>query len=236
VVEDNVVFEDGAIVFPGKRIASGYRYAGLPAKPVRPLREGEAAEAAEILRRRDIGRERGIPARSRPSATSQIDESVFVAATATVKGRIVAARNASIFFSNDLDAGDAVIRIGENSNIQDNTIIRCTTAQGFAIGRNSTIGHNVLLYDCTIGDNSLIGIGTIVARGSVIGNRVLLAAGARTAEGQVLEDGWLYAGTPAKKLAELDRAKDDMIAFAISSYCQYAPAYKKAQEALERVS
>lgn len=232
IVEDHVAFETGSTVFPGKRVASGHVYAGSPAKPVRPLTPNEVEERREAMRRAHAKSDTAIPPRQRPAHDSEIDPSVFIASTATIKGRLRAAASSSIFFSNDFDAGDAVISIGEKTNIQDNTIIRCGTAQGFSIGRDSTIGHNVLLHDCSIGDESLIGIGSVVAAGTIVGDRVLLAASARTAPGQELESGWLYAGNPARKLSPLDKNKQDMIAFTIWTYCQYSQAYKAAQCAL----
>jgi carbonic anhydrase/acetyltransferase-like protein (isoleucine patch superfamily) len=231
-VEDNVVFEAGATVFPGKRVTGGHVYAGSPAKPVRPLAPNEISERRATMQRVHAKSDSTIPPRQAPARESQIDPSVFIASTATIKGRLRAAPSSSIFFSNDFDAGDAVISIGEKTNIQDNTIIRCSTAQGFSIGRDSTIGHNVLLHDCSIGDESLIGIGSVVAGGTIVGDRVLLAASARTIPGQELESGWLYAGNPARKLSPLDKSKQHMIAFTIWTYCQYSQAFKAAESAL----
>jgi carbonic anhydrase/acetyltransferase-like protein (isoleucine patch superfamily) len=227
VVADNVAFEPGSIVFPGNTIESGFLYAGMPAKPVRRLGRNEIDDRRTIVMTRADAHHRIAP-RDQPAASSEMHPSVFIAATATVKGRIVAAQGSSIFFSNDLDAGSATITIGKKTNIQDNTTIRCSL-DGFRIGRESTIGHNVLLHDCTIGDYTLIGIGSTVARGTVIGNHVLLAAGARTEEGQVLEDGYLYTGTPARKRVALDETKREMIASTIWTYCHYSQVFKAAQ-------
>jgi len=220
VVEDNVAFAPGSTVFPGKRIAGGFLYAGSPAKPVRPLAEGEAA------------RLRGeIAARPQPSGAlppgalapgSHVHASVFIAGTASVRGRLVAEAESSIWYSNDLDAGAAAIRIGARTDVQDNTLIRCTTGQGVSIGRDSAVGHNVTIHDCTIGDECLIGIGSTVAPGTVVQDRVLLAAAARTEPGQVLESGWLYAGSPARKLSPLDDAKLALTRLIVGQYCEYA--------------
>jgi gamma-carbonic anhydrase len=139
-----------------------------------------------------------------------------------VKGRIVAGESASVWYSNTLDAGAAAISIGARTNIQDNTLIRCATAQGVSIGSDSVVGHNVMLHDCVIGDRSLIGIGSTVAAGTVVGDRVLLAAALRTSPGQVLESGWMYAGNPARKFARLDDAKQALTALIVLQYCQYA--------------
>lgn len=236
VVEDNVILEPGATVFPGKRIASGHVYAGSPAKPIRPVAPNEIAERrAQFIRDRANGFHVD-PPRHAFLADSEIDPSVFIACTASVKGRLRAAAGSSIFFSNDFDAGNAAITIGPRTNIQDNTIIRCSTPRGFIIGHDSTIGHNVLLHDCTIGNHSLIGIGSVVAEGTIVEDRVLLAASARTTPGQTLDSGWLYAGNPARKLAPLDRGKLDMIEVVIGHYCHYAIEFKAAEQVLMRVA
>ena len=163
VVGDNVVIEPHAIVFPRSELAGGKLYAGMPARPVRDLRPGEVEErAAEMRRPRRSAADAG--PRS-PRAT--FAQALFVAATARLRGRIVAAENSSIWFGCDLDANGGEIAIGENTNIQDNTWIRCRPGRRFAIGEDSTIGHNVTLGDCTIGARSLIGIGSVVADGTV---------------------------------------------------------------------
>ena len=230
LVADNVAFEPNSIVFPGAKIHGGHLYAGMPAKPVREIGLDEIAERAAQLRARgDVNQQ--VTPRIRPAASSEMHPTLFIAATASVKGRLVAAKGSSVFFSNDLDAGNATIAIGENTNIQDNTTIKCS-GDGFRIGHDSTIGHNVMLHDCTIGDYSLIGIGSTVAKGTVIGNQVLLAAGARTEEGQVLEDGFLYTGFPARRRAPLDQMKTEMIASTIWTYCHYSQVFKAAQQKL----
>lgn len=230
-VENNVLLEAGATVFPGKRIASGHVYAGSPAVPVRALSSDDIAE-----RRRRLATAREAagspPPRSVATAGSSIDPTVFIASTASVRGRLEAATDSSIWFSNDFDAGDAVIRIGRHVNIQDNTVVRCITAQGVTIGPSSSVGHNVTLSDCVVGEGSLIGIGSVVAPGTVVGNRVLLAAGAHTEPGQVLESGWLYGRTPARKIAPLDAGKQQMIAFTIATYRQYARDYGASEKKL----
>jgi gamma-carbonic anhydrase len=230
IVGDNVIFEPGSTVFPGKRIDGGHVYAGSPAKMVRP------AEAGEVAKRRDamVAAHKAKATKIADNAitpSSQIDPSVFIASTARLRGRLIAAESTSVWFSNDFDAGEAGISIGPRSNVQDNTVIRCT-ARGTTIGEDTTVGHNVTMEDCSIGNHCLIGIGSFVAQGSLVEDHVLLAAAARTQPGQVLESGWLYAGNPAKKLAPLDQAKREMIPMIIAHYCQYAQDYKAAEETL----
>jgi carbonic anhydrase/acetyltransferase-like protein (isoleucine patch superfamily) len=230
VVDDNVVFESGSTVYPNKHVPGGFLYAGSPAKPVRALAAGELAE-----RRQRLMRERGEVDRADApgggiAARSDVHASVFIAATASVTGRLIAAESSSVWYSNSFDAGSATISIGPRTNIQDNTVIRCATTQGVSIGSESTVGHNVTIHDCVIGSRTLIGIGSTVAEGTVVGDRVLLAAAARTSPGQVLESGWLYAGSPARKLAPLDDAKQALTALIVQQYCEYAQVFA----ALER--
>lgn len=233
VVEDHVVIVSGTTVFPGKRIPSGHVYGGNPAKPLLALSASDFAQHRQraLAARNDA--ERRPPGRSRPAEGSRIDPSAFIPSTASIRGRLEAASNTSIWFSNDFDAGEATITIGQNSNVQDNTVIRCGTAQGVTIGQNTTVGHNVYMNDCVIGEEALIGIGSHVARGTVIEDRVLLAAGARTEEGQMLKSGWLYGRAPARQIAPLDKAKYEMIGYIIGHYCQYARDYAAAEREFE---
>lgn len=229
VVANQTVFEPGASVFPGKQIEGGHVYAGSPAKAVRPITIQEIAE-----RRQRILQQRAMTATTRPAsqiaAGSALDASVFVASTATLHGVIEAAAFSSVWFGNDFDAGSSHIRIGESTNVQDNTVIRCTSAQGVTIGRETTVGHNVTIADCTIGDHCLVGIGSVIAPGTHIQDHVFLAASARTQPGQVLESGFFYAGAPAAKRGPLDQQKRDTITRTVRQYRLYAQDFKSAEE------
>jgi carbonic anhydrase/acetyltransferase-like protein (isoleucine patch superfamily) len=224
VVGDNVIIEPRSIAFPRSELASGKLYAGMPAKPVRDLRAGEIVERARRLREGNGG----APAASNGFA-GDLDESVFIAGTARLSGRIAAAGNSSVWFGCELDANGGEIVIGENTNIQDNTVIRCRPGQRFAIAPDSTIGHNVTLADCTIGERSLIGIGAVVAPGTIVEDDVFLAAGGETTAGQVLESGWLYGRRPAQKMTPLDAAKRALIKVTFEHYRGYARAFAEAQ-------
>jgi carbonic anhydrase/acetyltransferase-like protein (isoleucine patch superfamily) len=230
VVEDNVVLEAGSCVFPNKTVPGGFVYAGSPAKPSRPVEPGEVAERrAAMARARGPADTPGAP--SVPAGNVDAHPSVFIASTACVSGRLIAAESASIWFGNRFDAGEATISIGARTNIQDNTVIRCTTPQGVSIASDCTVGHNVTLGDCSIGSGSLIGIGSTVAPGTIVEERVLLAASARTTPGQVLESGWMYAGNPARQLSRLDAGKHTLIDIIIGQYCEYARNFQAAERA-----
>ncbi len=225
VVPDRVVIEPHSIVFPRSELESGKLYSGMPARPVRDLAPGEVEEWAARLRAGAGAGAAGPPA----LVAGDIRKSVFVAGTASLRGRVVAAENSSIWFGCDLDAKGGEIVIGENTNIQDNTLIRCRRGKRFEIGAGSTIGHNVTLGDCSIGERTLIGIGSVVADGTVVGDDVFLAAGAETTPGQVLEAGWLYGRRPAVKMSPLDQPKRDLISLTVEHYCRYARAFAQAQ-------
>lgn len=229
VLADGIALEPGSVVFPRSQLSGGQLYAGSPAKPVRPLSPGELeSRAAQIRNRASDG------VRGEPAGAERFDASVFVAATATLRGSIAADANASVWFGCELDANGGEIRVGRNANIQDNTIVRCRPGARFEIGENATIGHNVTLADCRIGQRSLIGIGSSVAPGTIVEDDVLLAAGSQTVDGQVLEAGYLWGKRPAQKMAPLDQAKRDMIAATAVTYCGYAQTFRRAQAAAEQ--
>jgi carbonic anhydrase/acetyltransferase-like protein (isoleucine patch superfamily) len=228
VVEDGVLIEEGSAVFPKTKLASGFVYAGSPAKPVRALTPGERKERAKRLRRAGAGAP-ALPATTGPQVSA--GRFAFIAKTAYLAGRIMLGDASSVFFGCTLDAGQHEIAVGENTNIQDNSRILCSSG-GAVIGRDVTVGHNVLIHDCSIGARSLIGIGATVASGTIVEEQVLLAAGAVTLPGQTLESGWLWGGRPARPLTRLDDAKRAMMATIIEHYCSYAQAYKRVQDAL----
>jgi carbonic anhydrase/acetyltransferase-like protein (isoleucine patch superfamily) len=238
VIEDGAVILDGAeleadsllrvgsVVFPRTKLAGGFIYSGRPAKPERPLAHGELAERRDRLRGHIQATDVAPP---RDDARRDFDSTVFIANTATLHGKIVAAPEAQVYYACDLDAGSGEIVIGARSNVQDNSLLR-TGGGRIVIGVDSTIGHNVKLAACTIGDRSLIGIGSVVAAGTVVADDVFLAAGAATAPGQVLEGG-MWVGSPARRIGDLDDAKRKIISDTIPTYCEYARELARVQAA-----
>jgi carbonic anhydrase/acetyltransferase-like protein (isoleucine patch superfamily) len=231
VAEDGVVLEAGAVALPSSHLNTGTVYAGIPAKPVRKVEEGEIARRAARIRSTPTA----AVTRSQTPTWLDIHPTTFIAGNTTVAGKFRAQAHASVLFSCELDAGEAEIVVGKNSNIQDNTVIRCTSGP-FTMGSNSVIGHNVRLESCLIGDCSLVGIGSTVAAGTVIEDGAVLAAGATTSSHQRLESGWLWAGRPAQRIALLDDGKRDLIRWIISTYCEYTANFLRSQRELKQIT
>jgi gamma-carbonic anhydrase len=230
VVDDNVLIEARSTVFPRSKLKSGFAYAGSPAEPVRELAPGELDDRAAAIR----------AAVAQPSSPDENDgagngdsvpHTIFIARTARLAGGRELGARSGVFFGCQLDAHQARIAVGENTNVQDNT--RIDASEGAVIiGPDTTIGHNVHLRACQIGRHALIGIGADVAAGTIVDDDVLLAAGAITAPQQRLESGWLWGGRPARPIAKLTDARRQAMRDIVQHYCGYGAAYRAAQERL----
>ena len=133
----------------------------------------------------------------------EIDPSAFVADTATLVGRVRLAANASVWFGTTLRGDNEPITIGENSNVQEGTVMHTDPGYPLDIGKNVTTGHQAMLHGCTVGDGSLIGIQAVVLNGARIGKGCLVGAGALVTEGKEFPDHSLILGSPAKVVRTL---------------------------------
>lgn len=138
--------------------------------------------------------------------TPQIDPTAWVAPDANVIGNVRMAAKSSVWFGCTLRGDNEVISIGEGSNVQENCVFHTDPGCPLTIGVNCTIGHKVMLHGCTIGDNSLIGMGATVLNGAKIGKNCLIGAGALITENKVIPDGSLVMGAPGKVVRTLDAA------------------------------
>ena len=128
----------------------------------------------------------------------KIDETCFIAPGSAVIGDVIIGKYSSIWH-NAVVRGDVDrIIIGEYSNIQDNSTLHCTHGIELIIGDYVTVGHGVILHSCTIGDNSLIGMGAIILDGAVIGKNCLIGAGTIVTQNTVIPDGSLVIGVPGR--------------------------------------
>ena len=127
----------------------------------------------------------------------------FVADSADVIGNVRLANNVSVWFNAVIRGDNDPIVIGENSNVQDCSVLHTDVGCPLTIGKNVTIGHKVMLHGCTIGDNSLIGINAVVLNGAKIGRNCLIGANSLVTEGKEIPDGSLVMGSPAKVVKTL---------------------------------
>jgi carbonic anhydrase/acetyltransferase-like protein (isoleucine patch superfamily) len=130
-------------------------------------------------------------------------KTAFIAPSAELIGEVTCGRNVSVWFNATIRADIAPISIGENSNIQDNCVIHVDKDKPTSVGKNVTVGHNAILHACTIGDNSLIGMGAIVLSDAEIGRECIVGAGALVTEGKKFPDRSLIIGSPAKSVRTL---------------------------------
>lgn len=131
------------------------------------------------------------------------EDEYWIAPTAAVMGDVVLKKNASIWWGAVARGDTDTLTIGENSNVQDGSVLHADVGMPLLIGANVTVGHMVMLHGCTIGDNSLIGIGAIVLNGAKIGKNCLIGAGALIAEGKEIPDNSLVMGAPGKVVREI---------------------------------
>lgn len=142
----------------------------------------------------------------------------WIAPTATVIGRVTLHRNASVWFGAVVRGDNDPITIGENSNVQDLSVLHTDEGVPLTIGRDVTIGHKVMLHGCTIGDNTLIGINSVVLNRAVIGRNCLIGAGALITEGKVIPDNSLVMGAPGKVVRTLDENAARMMQLSAAHY------------------
>lgn len=134
----------------------------------------------------------------------QIAEDVWVAPDACVIGAVTLDAGSSIWFGAVLRGDNEPIAIGAGTNVQESTVMHTDVGFALTVGRNCTIGHRTILHGCTVGDQSLIGMGSIVLNGAVIGRNCLIGAGTLVTEGKTIPDGSLVLGTPGKVIRALD--------------------------------
>jgi carbonic anhydrase/acetyltransferase-like protein (isoleucine patch superfamily) len=132
-----------------------------------------------------------------------VADTAWVADSAEVVGRVSLADDVSIWFQAVLRGDSDTLTIGRGTNIQDGSVLHADTGFPLVLGENVTVGHQVMLHGCTVGDNSLIGIGAVVLNGARIGKNCLVGAGSLVTEGKEFPDGSLIMGRPAVAVKEL---------------------------------
>ena len=151
----------------------------------------------------------------------------WVAPNAVVIGDVSLKKNASVWFGSVLRGDNDPIILGENSNIQDNSVCHTDDGMPLIIGNNVTVGHKVILHSCTVGNNSLIGMGSTVLNKAKIGNNCLVGANALVTEGKEFPDNSLIVGSPAKVKRELTDMEKKIIELSALHYVENMKRYKK---------
>lgn len=156
----------------------------------------------------------------------RIAASAWVADSAQVMGEVEIGENSSLWFGAIVRGDTETIRIGDNTNIQDGSVLHADVGMPLTIGNNVTVGHQVMLHGCTVGDGALIGIGAIVLNGAKIGKGCIVGAGALVTEGKEFPDGSMILGSPAKAVRELTPAQKEGLMKSAIHYVENAELYK----------
>ncbi|WP_153110860.1 gamma carbonic anhydrase family protein [Propionivibrio limicola] len=168
-----------------------------------------------------------MPVYSLGTHTPQIDPESWIAPNATVIGQVSLAKNVSIWWNATLRGDTDQLIVGENSNIQDGSVLHTDPGLKLTIGKNVTVGHMVMLHGCTIGDGSLIGIGSIVLNRAVIGQHCLVGANTLIPEGKVYPDRSLIMGSPGKVVRQLTDEEVERLGGGAGRYVQNWQRYVK---------
>jgi len=156
----------------------------------------------------------------------------WIADNAMVMGHVILKHNASIWFGVTVRGDNDPIVIGENSNVQDGSVLHTDIGQPLTIGKDCTIGHMVMLHGCTIGDNTLIGIGSVVLNGAKIGRNCLIGANCLITEGKEIPDNSLVMGAPGKVVREIGEPQAQVITM---SALHYVENWKRYAKGLRRI-
>jgi carbonic anhydrase/acetyltransferase-like protein (isoleucine patch superfamily) len=156
----------------------------------------------------------------------KIDETAFIAESADIVGQVTIEKNANIWYGTVLRADDNYITVGENTNIQDGSIVHISEKFPTIIGKNVTVGHKSIIHGCEIGDNTLIGMGSIVLDGAKVGEFTLLGAGSLVPPGKEIPSGVLAMGSPAKGIRELSDEEKENLTKSALKYVKLANNHK----------
>jgi len=153
-------------------------------------------------------------------------DAYWIAPGAYVIGDVRLKKNASVWFNAVLRADHEQITVGENSNVQEGCVLHADPGFPLTIGKNVTVGHMVMLHGCTIGDNSLVGIGSIILNGAKIGKNCLVGANTLIAEGKVIPDNSMVLGSPGKVVKTLSPEQTERLTQAADSYVARSKVFR----------
>ena len=159
----------------------------------------------------------------------QLPEDCYIAENATIVGDVQAGNQCSIWFNAVIRGDVHYIKMGDKVNVQDGAVIHCTYQKHpTSIGNNVSIGHNAIVHGCTIKDNVLIGMGSIVMDNCVVESNSIIAAGAVVSQNTIVESGSIYAGVPAKKVKDIsEELINGEINRIANNYVKYSSWFKE---------
>jgi carbonic anhydrase/acetyltransferase-like protein (isoleucine patch superfamily) len=156
----------------------------------------------------------------------------FVAPNAAVIGSVVMQANSSVWWNVTIRADNDVVTLGENVNVQDGSVVHTDSGVPVVLERNVSVGHLVMLHGCTIGENSLIGIGAIILNRAMIGRNCLIGAGALVPEGKSIPEGSLVLGVPGKVVRALTPEEIALNTWIAQHYVEQSARYRQGLAAL----
>lgn len=162
-----------------------------------------------------------------------IHSSAYVAENATVIGRVKLGANTSVWSNVTIRGDNDQITIGENSNIQESSVLHTDLGFLLTLGKGVSVGHQAMLHGCTVGDNSLIGIQAVILNNAKIGRNCLVGAGALVTEGKEFPDNSLIIGTPAKVARMLTDAEVANLQRIAAGYVQRAQDFKTSLKRID---
>lgn len=168
--------------------------------------------------------------------TPSVAPDAYVAEGATVLGRVTLGAKASVWFGASVRGDNDDIVIGAGSNVQDGAVLHVDPGFPMKIGERVSIGHQVMLHGCTIGDGALIGIQAIVLNGAVIGEQCLVGAGALVTEGKQFPPRSLILGAPARVVRELTEKDLLLLEGAAASYIERSARYRNSLVRIDQIS
>ena len=157
----------------------------------------------------------------------QVADSAWVADSAQVMGNVTLGPDASVWFGTVVRGDTEHITIGAGSNIQDASVLHADHGMPLVVGERVTVGHQVMLHGCTIGDESLIGIGAVILNGARIGRNCLVGAGALVTEGKEFPDGSMILGSPAKVVRQLSPEQIEGLRRSAQHYIENARRFRR---------
>lgn len=153
--------------------------------------------------------------------------SSWAAPTATLIGKVRLQARASVWFGAVLRGDNELIDIGEDSNVQDGTVMHTDMGSPLTLGKGVTTGHNAMLHGCSVGDYSLVGINAVILNGARIGKHCIIGANALIPEGKEIPDGSLVMGSPGKVVRELTEQQKRMLEASAAHYVHNAERYAR---------